>query len=814
MSTDRLRIESNERVDISDFQHLALHADSEVRESHANFFTNPDKTKVWILEGFGMSNPAAKQLQVDIGRAMLAKRLGGITQYGVLAVTGDASKVVDMNTYSPGTYGIYIRFEEVEGETQSRIFWDPAGDGNEYTKSIATRYQPNWSVRVESSNPGSEWMYIGQVDQASMSILDQREFYFEGQNSPGPTPYQSGWSSDGGGSANDRNGDRALYGISDFQTFTGAMRQCIEDIKGRGLRRWWERDIGGMNIGFDGVPTADRLAIGDADHYIDWSSGPVVLWQWDVDNSFRYDSYEAIFKIAGSDRVSLGAATLEPLVSAYDLGTNTNRWRNLYLQNAAKVSWGADDYLVFYDATNQFQFWADGTEKVRIEDTGVKLSGGLNVGVGYGTAIETGTIRLFDSAVKMAASSSDFFLYMDTNDYFWYDRDWDSLNLYVNSSLELTIEEDLTRVYGEFYVNGGLISMAGTVDPRELRFDTGDRFLYNRATSILEFQIGSATMFQVESGGKFSTEGGLYVGTLGGSVTSGGIKADSHITTLGGFYGTLLNVNAGAPGYIDGHRLRISDYVQIKNVVAEGADKGLLFWTDDGTANEERERLYHTADEFIIAGEKDDGSTTRAHLTFVKNNEGFMTDLIVGDSANAPIVRPSYDWDGILGSSSIRWSGLNCMYVYGNRLQLTYEGDNPYYEPYFELRNENATYNTGRFRLAGYGAGLTWRSYMYDNDSWSYKWLDVLLDTAGTYKYEVQEITLEALDWVTIPNFLAISGQNGGARSGYVVYTGYYSAPGGTTSKAVVGLSGGNNDGWIKVYVNGDIRYIPYWSST
>lgn len=807
MSTDKLRVESNERVDIQDFQFLAKESvESSHRQLLSQFMTDPAKTRKWVVDGFEMSNPSAKQLRIEQGRAIAAFREGGSTYYGLLLTEGDGYKIVDLNTYGAGSYGIYVRFEFVEGDSESRIFWNPAGAGSEYTQTIPTRYLANWSVRVEASDPGSEWMRIGTVVQATMTITDQRQMYFEGDvhNS-----YASGWSSDGGGDANDRNSDRATYGISDFQTFTGAMRQCIEDIRGRGLRRWWERDIGGMNIGFDAAPVEDRLALGNANHYINYAAGPSVTWQWDVDDSFRYSSYQAIFKIAGSDRLSIGASTLAPLVTAYDLGSSTYRWRDLYLQDGAMVSWGTNDYLTFFESTNQFQFWADGVEKVRFEDTGVKLAGGLNVGVTYGTAIQAGTIRLYDAYVSIQASADDFFVKFDENDYLWYDREYDQLWLYVAASGKLEITDTEVWIADDLQVRGDMI-LSYSTGTGVLQFATNDKFTYERSTNILEFLIAGATEMQLKAG-KMSLEGGLYVGTIDGTVSSGAIKADGHITTLDVLYGNGLNVNAGAPGYIDGHRIRASDYVQISNVIAEGADKGLFFRCTDGTANERYQRMYHTADAFIIAGEKDDG-TLREHLTFTKDVEGMLDDLIFGCTMNAPVLRPSYDWDGIIGVSTERWGTIWAMNHYGNRMRLDYEGDSPYFDPYIEWRNENVTYNIGRFRAYGYGT--TWRliSYMYDNDTWNEDAIVVYLDYGGSYKWEPSEILLNVLDWVTVPSFVAVAGQTGGGRAGYVVYTGYYTAPGGSTAKAVVGASSGNNAGWIKVYVDNSIFYIPYWS--
>jgi hypothetical protein len=48
---------------------------------------------------------------------------------------------------------------------------------------------------------------------------------------------------------------------------TGSAFERILD-KGRGLRRWWERDIGGLNVGFDADPVEDRVAVGDAEYHL------------------------------------------------------------------------------------------------------------------------------------------------------------------------------------------------------------------------------------------------------------------------------------------------------------------------------------------------------------------------------------------------------------------------------------------------------------------------------------------------------------------------------------------------------------------
>jgi hypothetical protein len=247
MPTDLLLPYGNERVDLVDFEFLADSGFQEnLRQPNEQFFTDPSGQRSWVLDGFAIANPAGDQVEVTKGRAILGQREGALVFYGALTIEGDATKTIDMSTLTPNAnYGLYLRFEYVDGDTSSRVFWNPAGTGSEIAQSVATRRKANWSIRIELTNPGAEWVKIATLDNTGIgvAITDERPLYFEGEvhNS-----YQSGWSTDGGGVANDRNADRQQYGVKDFQTFTAAMRQCVEDVKGRGLRRWWSRDIGGM----------------------------------------------------------------------------------------------------------------------------------------------------------------------------------------------------------------------------------------------------------------------------------------------------------------------------------------------------------------------------------------------------------------------------------------------------------------------------------------------------------------------------------------------------------------------------------------
>lgn len=315
MST--LRVEPNERIDYGDFNFAVAEAmDAAVRQESQYFLTNPlAAVRSWILSGFGMTNLSGKQLTVTLGRALLAARINGTVQYGYISAEGDVSKTIDMGPLAATTYNVYLRFEMVDGDSSSRVFWNPAGSGSEFTSTVTTRRNANWSIRVETSNPGAEWLQIGTANNvgASLVLVDQRNFYFEGSV---PSTYPSGWSSDGGGVANDRNANRATYGVADLQTFTAATRQCLEDIKGRGLRRWWDRDIGGMNIGFDAAPVEDRLAVGDASFNLYHTaagvgSTPEIAFDTGNDRlQYLRTSNEYDFQIAGVTEARIKAAGL------------------------------------------------------------------------------------------------------------------------------------------------------------------------------------------------------------------------------------------------------------------------------------------------------------------------------------------------------------------------------------------------------------------------------------------------------------------------------------------------------------------------
>lgn len=248
MGTDRARFEANERVDLEDFGFISdemLNAEAE--QTGGNFLTDPSGKRQWILEGFAIDNPVGNQIRVTKGRSILSRREGGVITHGMVTTEGDATKIIDTTGFAAATHGIFIRFEFVGGDTESRIFWNAAGVGSEFSQAIATRRLANWSMRIEQTNPGGEWFKIGEVILPALTITDQRDFYFEGKISD---TFANTW---GGGT--DRDSNRETVGIKDLQEFTAAVRTLFEQLRPSGARWWNNRglDVTGVNASETGV---------------------------------------------------------------------------------------------------------------------------------------------------------------------------------------------------------------------------------------------------------------------------------------------------------------------------------------------------------------------------------------------------------------------------------------------------------------------------------------------------------------------------------------------------------------------------------
>lgn len=231
-------VDDNERIDRPDFEAVASAPSDFARDTPANMLTSPNGTSMWILDGFGVTSPVASQVRVTRGRAFLRRRRAGVVEPGVLVSEGELQKTINISAFADSPlWKVWIRAETSDGDIQNRIFWDAIGVA-ENPAPLATRQTQSWGMRVALTSPGGEWFQIGTVTIVAGSVTlvtQQREFYFEGAESASYVATTSRAVNAYGvwGGGNDRDPDRATYGVKDLQTFTAAVRSQLADALGQ-----------------------------------------------------------------------------------------------------------------------------------------------------------------------------------------------------------------------------------------------------------------------------------------------------------------------------------------------------------------------------------------------------------------------------------------------------------------------------------------------------------------------------------------------------------------------------------------------------
>lgn len=504
---DVLNVTSNERVDLADFTYGTSSSQlGFTRESNSNFMNNPTGTQqMWVLNGFTMSNPSAKLLQVNLGVAMLGYRVGAIVSYGVITCNGAASQNVDLTSFPTGTYGIYIRFNYIPGTIQSRIFWNPANAGSEFAQSTPTRLTATWELRVEAASPGSEWLQIGTVAAPGMTIVDMRPMYFEGRVDQ---TYANTW-----GTGTDRNADREQYGVHDFQNFTAAMRTCLEDIKGPGLVRWWNSYVAGQTIGYAGTAVASQTSWADSGFYLQGSTtAPTMGWGGTSNGTQKYtrSTNQWAWLLSSTNIATLDATALTVKGNLWigSLGTSiageilhvdggslsSTSGTNKYLSSMQLTSANADALNIFYvrSATGSTSTTADLYIQRKVDTTAgesIVFFGGGGFGIGqaatpYFMYYNGFSSVLFNSApanivfdgstpvqLNAAASSGQYY----------------GVSKAGSTGIQIGFANNST--VGSFTVTGGLIRVA-TTDP--LVFNVNNSVRAGLITSTAGWGFGTA----------------------------------------------------------------------------------------------------------------------------------------------------------------------------------------------------------------------------------------------------------------------------------------------------------------------------------
>lgn len=252
-----LRTERGERVEFPDFQHAVDASQRAATDEIGNIvLEGSDSSRAYVIEGFG-AGAVGTVITVVRGVGLLSYLERGEVNHGSIVAYGDPTRTIDIAGYADGTYGLYIQMALQDTDNQNRIAWNAlATTPVEYTRNQYTRRVENWNIAVEVASPGDDWLKIYDVAKAGgvLTLTDRRDFFYEGKNSNTYAVVDADW---GGG--NDRNADRATYGVKSLHRALRAILRQIQDGIGGATPQWWKSPTSGTASGSDGPRSLTQL---------------------------------------------------------------------------------------------------------------------------------------------------------------------------------------------------------------------------------------------------------------------------------------------------------------------------------------------------------------------------------------------------------------------------------------------------------------------------------------------------------------------------------------------------------------------------
>lgn len=242
---DRVRVEADQRVDLGDWRALQENARTALKMGLRALLFGPsgsvptgrDLDKAVQYE-FDVTT-SGTEITITKGRAWAGEVLEDGTTYesGIVAgEDGDATQVLDLTGEPSSDYWVWVRQSFDPGIPGSRVFWD-AGSNAEVPQSIDTREVAGWKAvyTASSTPPDDRYVQVGIVSWNGSSFTAQRrsmDHVFEGTLDDG-NEVTDAW----GDGANDRDADRAAYGVSSLVSAFDAVRRQFKDIIG--VSRWY-----------------------------------------------------------------------------------------------------------------------------------------------------------------------------------------------------------------------------------------------------------------------------------------------------------------------------------------------------------------------------------------------------------------------------------------------------------------------------------------------------------------------------------------------------------------------------------------------
>lgn len=235
---NRVRFESNERVDKPDIEALQLGVHIALRYAVRGLLLGTDAgsavavTSRWTLTTLGTV------LTVTPGRAVVGETMADASVEGghIVGEDGDPSQSIDFNGDPANTYGIWVRADFSAGVSGSRIFWNAVTE-TEDAAAIDTREVSGWRVVRATSSPGAGYAQVGAVvwnGAAFTSTSSAGLHAYEGLLSAAGAETGNQW----GDGANDRNADRATYGVQSLFKGLALVRRQLKDMIGAVGGHW------------------------------------------------------------------------------------------------------------------------------------------------------------------------------------------------------------------------------------------------------------------------------------------------------------------------------------------------------------------------------------------------------------------------------------------------------------------------------------------------------------------------------------------------------------------------------------------------
>ena len=305
-----LKIGPDERIDLPDMEALVkeLPILDSIQKTRANVMpegrdVGQAATYARIYDGFGISNIVGGGFDLARGNGVLYITLDGTLYFGIEVGDqgGQDSQAVDLSLYGNDDYGVWVRPTYSEADRENRVFWDTSG---EYVESAFTRETMVWEYTVVSTSApdpsGGDWVKVWEVTVLAGNVTasaDYRHFFFEGDSVTGGGQWADEW-----GAGNDRNADRALYGLKDWHMFAQMVRAQFGTLLGA-TYAWYEApDPDLSDLAVEHHTDGQHLEINATSAYLNQRTGGP------TDSTTRI-----LTQIAGADH--------ECLFQATDLGT-------------------------------------------------------------------------------------------------------------------------------------------------------------------------------------------------------------------------------------------------------------------------------------------------------------------------------------------------------------------------------------------------------------------------------------------------------------------------------------------------------------